>query len=75
MLHLLSGDGKDPAPLESLPFYKIVSGALEFEAMSRLAMLLIEPLLWADLVPEKFLTIEQQVVAFIVIVSQGAHFG
>ena len=73
VLHLLSGDGKDPAPLESLPFYKIVSGALEFEAMSRLAMLLIEPLLWADLVPEKFLTIEQQVVAFSVIASQGAR--
>jgi hypothetical protein len=68
--HSLAGNA--PALMDSVPFYNLLSGSLEAQALDRTRMLLVEPNLWADLLPAREKNLANQAVAFTTAACQGA---
>jgi hypothetical protein len=69
---LLVLDG-EPSELKSqVPFYKLVSGDVENAAIERVKMLLNEPTLWLNVLPDSYKSIELQELAFRILVGIGS---
>ena len=61
-----------PELVDAVPFYKIISGALETELDGRLWLLLTVEEMWEDALPPRYSTIEHHVLAFTLIIVTGA---
>jgi hypothetical protein len=70
---IISLQGEPQSLTDAIPFYKIVSGELESNALDRIFMLIRRPELWESIVPDDSKTIENKCLAFRILSNLGAQ--
>jgi hypothetical protein len=65
-------EAEGAALVDVVPFLRLLSGSLEMEAFSRIDVLLCRHELWQSIVPDDDKTCENSVLAFTLLMSEGA---